>query len=318
MRINTSDFVMAIDTSNYTTSIAVINGDKKVITDKRKALRVKQGERGLRQSHALFQHIENLPAMIENTLLDIDSKNICGIIVSDRPRPIENSYMPVFNAGVSFGRTLAASLSKPMYRFSHQEGHLAAATYGTTFNLSETFLAYHLSGGTCELLHVDKDKVERIGGSKDISFGQVLDRIGVAMGMSFPAGKEMDKLAMRCIDGCSSLKQIPFDGLEINLSGLETQIQRLLESEGIPKEQLIYSLFYEITNCLIKWVEKATEVTKLKKILFTGGVAASDFIRKQLDDYFYNTDITIEFGQAVMSTDNAVGLAMLGGNKLWR
>ncbi|NLP29725.1 MAG: O-sialoglycoprotein endopeptidase [Clostridiales bacterium] len=311
----TNDFIMAIDTSNYTTSIAIVDCNQNIIKDERKTLRVKQGERGLRQSHALFQHLENLPLLIENAFSDIDTKSIKAIAVSDRPRPVKDSYMPVFKAGLTIGSVIASSLSVPLYKFSHQEGHLAAVSYGTQFKLRDSYLAFHLSGGTCELLYVDGNSVEKVGGSKDISFGQVIDRIGVALGMFFPAGNEMDKLAFN-FEGVSILKRIPFDGLEINLSGLETQAQRLLANNN--KEQLAYSIFYEISYCLVEWINKAVNKMNCNRVLLTGGVAASEFIRKHLNNYYKDKEVTIEFGPSSLSTDNAVGLALLGGAKLWQ
>ena len=329
------DFVLGIDTSNYTTSLALTDLNGNIIIDSRKLLTVKQGERGLRQSHALFQHMENLPEMILD-LYDREDKNqIAAIAVSSRPRPIEGSYMPVFKAGVNYGKIMAASLGVPFFEFSHQEGHLEAVKHKRSLSEETEFIAYHLSGGTCELLHVKEDTFHILGGSRDLSFGQVIDRIGVSLGMEFPAGRRMDQIAIdtkvklhgpeiqnnnlktknnRKTD--QILKKIPMDGLEINLSGLETQCQRELE-KGAEPEKLIYELFLKISNCLCQLTEKAISQTGCSKILFTGGVSASQFIRKEIEQYFSGKLIQIEFGDPALSSDNAVGISFLGGNRLW-
>ncbi|MDD4583706.1 MAG: hypothetical protein PHR60_05900 [Eubacteriales bacterium] len=320
-----SGLILSLDTSNYTTSLAVVDKGYNVIVDRRNILEVKPGERGLRQSNALFQHIRNLPSMIEETLSIIKAEKIIGIAVSNRPRPMLDSYMPVFNAGISFGRVLAAGLGIPLLQFSHQEGHLAAAAYGSTFDINDSFLAFHLSGGTCELLSANmaRGKIEKIGRSKDISFGQLIDRVGVAMGMDFPAGKEMDKLALKHQvlnhqDRMKFLTQIPFNGLDVNLSGLETQAMRLLDTGKDNNEQLCYNLFCLVSACTIKWTEKAVSETGGNKVLFAGGVVASEFLRKSIRNYFIDHNICIEFAQPWLSTDNAVGIGLLGGKTLWQ
>ena len=316
-----NDLVLGLDTSNYTTSLALTDSGGAIITDERTILKVKQGERGLRQSHALFQHMENLPALIEDVFRAVRAERIKGIAASSRPRPVEGSYMPVFKAGVSFGKALASGLSVPFYTFSHQEGHIAAAAYRTPLSDSREYLAFHLSGGTCELLFVNNDRISVLGSSKDLSFGQVIDRLGVAMDMNFPAGKELDRLALSLTDTTekSCFKPIPFDGFNINLSGLETQAGRLLESKAVNKVRLVYFVFEEISKCLIKWTEKAIAETCCRDVLYTGGVSSSLFIRSKIGDYFAKiNDINTVFGQASLSSDNAAGIALLGGKMIWQ
>ncbi len=329
-----NEAVLGIDTSNYTTSLAITDINGAILADRRKLLTVKQGERGLRQSHALFQHMENLPEMILSLFGEIDKNRIGAIAASDRPRPIEGSYMPVFKAGVNYGKVMAASLGVPFFEFSHQEGHLEAVRRHSSLSGEPEYLAYHLSGGTCELLHVKNGSVAILGGSKDLSFGQVIDRVGVALGMEFPAGKEMDLIAANFRDKlCNSdmttfkkgslLKKIPIDGFEINLSGIETQCQRELQ-KGADSETLIYELFQNISACLCGLTEKAVSETSCGRILFTGGVSASRFVRDEIQRYFdkkvlfYGKPLQTVFGDPALSSDNAVGVAFLGGNELWQ
>jgi len=332
-----NDFVVGIDTSNYTTSLALTDSSGNVIIDSRKLLTVKQGERGLRQSHALFQHMENLPDMILDLFSRTDQYRIGAVAASSRPRPVEGSYMPVFKAGVNYGKIMAASLGVPFFEFSHQEGHLEAVRHNSNFSELSEYLAFHLSGGTCELLHVRDNSIQMIGGSKDLSFGQVIDRVGVSLGMGFPAGKNMDLTALRQRDKLSDftnelsrkgkpsdknepvsfLKKIPVTGLEINLSGIETQCQRVLQN-GADPELLIYELFQKISRCLCDLTETAIVMTGCNRVLFTGGVSASRFVRDEVNRNFAEKPIRLEFGDPVLSSDNAVGISFLGGLKLWQ
>jgi N6-L-threonylcarbamoyladenine synthase len=312
--------ILSFDTSNYTTSVAVTDDEQNILIDKRKVLKVKQGERGLRQSDALFQHLENLPVLLKETFSEIDCRQICAVAVSDRPRPVEGSYMPVFQAGVSFGKGIASVLSVPFLQFSHQEGHITAAARNTDLDLNDELLAFHLSGGTCELLLVSlpQRKIEKLGGTKDISFGQLIDRLGVTMGLSFPAGAEMDRFVSDFILKKSVLKPIPFDGLSINLSGIETQALRLVQKSETDSDKVCASVFIEISKCLSLWSKYAASETGHNKILFSGGVSASKYIRKELSLELVATGIMPLFGDEELSSDNAVGIALLGGNTIWQ
>ena len=313
------DFILGIDTSNYKTSLALTDLKGDILFDSRKSLIVKQGERGLQQSHALFQHMDNLPELAGALFRRFQREQIGAVAVSNRPRPVNGSYMPVFKAGINFGKVIADCLSVPYYEFSHQEGHIAAVRHNSIFSDDAELLVYHLSGGTCELLFVRNGRIEIVGGSKDLSFGQVIDRIGVSLGMAFPAGEEMDKLAVEslCSGGRSEnaglLTRIPINDLSINLSGLETQCRRNLEN-GALSTIIITELFSEISRCLCELTAKAVEKTGCRNVLFAGGVSSSTFIRESLSRCFSGSQTNIFFGKAELSTDNAVGISLLGGN----
>lgn len=319
-------YVLGIDTSNYRTSIALVNQDGKIACDERLLLKVKKGERGLRQSEALFQHVENLPVLFER--LPSDKVKISAVAVSTRPRPVEGSYMPCFKAGYGFGKAVAKALDVPFYEYSHQEGHIEAIRANTDIGGEKPFLAWHLSGGTCELLKVNKlvfDKeaeeqtdIEIIGGSKDISFGQVIDRIGVLLGMSFPAGEEMDALAENACKINTKYKKIltkiKTDGLWFNLSGIETQGSRACEGlDESDVEVLVLEIFDKIADTIIKVTEEAADIYDIKDVIFAGGVSCSKYISKKLIKTFEKSRLNIQFGLQTLSGDNAVGIALLGG-----
>jgi len=319
-------YILGIDTSNYKTSVAVIDPEKNIICDLRRFLTVKQGERGLRQSDALFQHVKNLPELMEELRQHFDG-SFDAVAYSSKPRPVEGSYMPVFLAGESFGRTLASALGIPVLAFSHQEGHIEAVKAYSSFSDEERFMACHFSGGTSELLDVHAKgagyDIEIIGGSKDIAFGQVIDRAGVAMGMAFPSGQEMDDIALKTDKPSKILTPIKVRDAWLNLSGIDTQMKKALEESDLcikkeSRDGLIRELFEKIADSMIKMVVQGAEKTGSDKIIMAGGVSSSRFIRNRIADKLESAGIHAEFDTGSLSQDNAVGTALLGGKSLWR
>jgi N6-L-threonylcarbamoyladenine synthase len=310
--MNHKNIVLGIDTSAYTTSLAAVNKQGEVILDLKRTLTVPLGTRGLRQSDARNQHHQNLLEMELEIEQCFDIDQIGAIAVSDRPRPLQGSYMPVFMDGVEFGAKLANRLNIPIYYYSHQEGHIEAVKHFSPLKGPGRFLCFHLSGGTSELLLVEDEKVQIIGGSKDLSFGQLIDRVGVALGMGFPAGQQMDHFAYGKVSTSRWLKPIPIIGLEFNLSGIETQCQRRI-LEGVSPDDLIPELFNRISKCLCKVSNDACKKYHLQEILMVGGVSSSQTVRDYLSKNM-NSGKTL-FG--AFSSDNAVGIALLGGNRLW-
>lgn len=299
--------ILGIDTSNYTTSVSVVE-DGKILYDARKILNVRKGERGLRQSEALFQHVINLPSLLKDERV----KGLDGVCTSIRPRPIEGSYMPVFKAGESIGISIASAMGIPFFETSHQESHIEAACQSIGFDYDE-FYAFHLSGGTSELLKVkrkDGYKIQIIGGTKDISTGQFLDRLGVAMGLSFPAGKFMDQMAM---EAEKTGLRIPsrVDGLYFNLSGQETMGLKFIEN-GYNYEEVAFAAMMCVSKTLEK-IFKNLFIREQLPLILIGGVASSGFLRKYLNTKFKDN---IFFSKAHYAVDNAVGTAFIGWKKL--
>lgn len=313
-------YILGIDTSNYKTSIAVIDSDKNIVCDYRRFLTVKQGERGLRQSDALFQHIKNLPELMENVRNKFDGK-FCAVVYSSKPRPVEGSYMPVFLAGESFARSLAAAMNIDCVPFSHQEGHIEAIKAYSELSNSEKFLACHFSGGTCELLEVNDNKrgydIEIIGGSKDISFGQVIDRAGVAMGFGFPAGEELDKLAIDAESSSRNLTPIKVKDMWLNLSGIDTQIKNHLDTNPDVDKAFVREIFEKLSASACKMLVQGVEKTGINDIIMAGGVSSSRFMRQAISKELAKEKINVIFDNSDLSQDNAVGIALLGGNILW-
>ncbi|MDW7651458.1 MAG: O-sialoglycoprotein endopeptidase, partial [Bacillota bacterium] len=190
-----------IDTSCYTTSLAVTDAQGRLLCEQRKLLEVPSGERGLRQSDGIFLHLQNLPHLAEALAERTGPLCLQAVAASTRPRPVDGSYMPVFTVGTSFGRMLAATLGVPFFSLSHQEGHIYAGLWSAGVDW-DNFYAVHISGGTTEILEVARQAkglaIKELGGSEDLHAGQFIDRVGVALGLGFPAGPALEALAARC------------------------------------------------------------------------------------------------------------------------
>ena len=337
--------VLAFDTSNYTTSVALTDLSGYILADERELLSVKKGERGLRQSHALFQHVENLPRLLDRALQQAGRDGICAVAFSERPRPVEGSYMPVFRAGADFAAGIAAALGVPAYGFSHQEGHIAAVC--GALDEGERSVSFHLSGGTGEILLVQGCRpVEIIGGVKDLSFGQLIDRVGVALGHSFPAGAALDEIACSAVPeggftyssrGNTCIENpltgsISVKSTYVNLSGIETQLMRALSAApsvsgaekplreagkpeqevGSSEKRIVLELFCRVADALVKLSCSALKAAETDRIVFVGGVTASRFLRSELERRLSSHGYRAIFGEPRLSSDNACGTARLG------
>lgn len=309
-------YYLGIDTSNYTTSVAIVDEKEKLIYENRKLLEVKEGERGLRQSDALFQHVLTIPALFEDISKHMDCRHIKKVSASSRPRPVEGSYMPVFRVGASFGKTLAHVLDCPYREFSHQENHIKAAEWSIGESLGERFIAVHTSGGTTEILGVEKKHgrgyhIQILGGTKDISAGQLIDRIGVKLGLNFPAGKYLDGMAEAAEEENDFRLPVSVKGSHINFSGPETMAARSIE-KNMDANKIAKAVFQCISASLEKAVAHACAMTGLKQVLMIGGVASSIYLRKHLNKNLRGKNIQIYFGDARYCTDHAIGTALLG------
>lgn len=309
---------LGIDTSNYKTSVAVVDCKGKVLFNHQEYLDVKKGERGLRQSDAFFQHVQKLPGALQKALADFSIReNIGAVSFSTRPRPIEGSYMPVFTAGAGYGKAVAAAMGVPYYEFSHQEGHIEAIRFYSSLKNVSPLICFHFSGGTTEALLVDDEKgiFEIVGGTKDIAYGQVLDRVGVSLGLDFPCGEALDQMALLASGHREILTPIKTKDGYVNLSGIETQCGRALEK--FPQVELIEDLFEKLSRSILEMTLQLSYKYKISNFIYAGGVSCSHYMRNYLVEHMYK-DLNIVFGKPQMSADNAIGVALLGGQKIWR
>jgi N6-L-threonylcarbamoyladenine synthase len=299
---------LGIDTSNYTTSAALYDAQSGEMRQQRKLLQVKAGEKGLRQSEALFQHVRELPELVEKLFEGIC--DISAVGYSSRPRDIDGSYMPCFLAGIEAARCVAAAHHLPCFEFSHQVGHIAAALYsiGRLDLFNHRFIAFHVSGGTTDvvLFTPGEDfnyKIEPVASSLDLKAGQVIDRVGLMLGLEFPAGPQLEKLAVTsgrsfeihpCIKGCDCC-----------LSGVENICADMLKNNEPPCDIARFCIEY-IKLTLDKMTAAALKELGALPLIFAGGVMSNTII----NEYMTNKYGAL-FAKPGFSSDNAAGVAAL-------
>lgn len=302
--------ILGLDTSCYTTSLAVLDDQGRLLADERKLLAVPEGQRGLRQSEAVFLHLRNLPELLEKT----GRLELSLVCASTRPRPRQGSYMPVFTAGESFGRALAAASGVQFLALSHQEGHIWAGLWSAGVTEWDDFLAVHMSGGTTEVLAVRRDRrqagfaVTELGGSEDLHAGQFIDRVGVALGLPFPAGPHLEKLAGEC-GGEKLPVPVSVKGLKASFSGPESHVQRAIAGQTHSPAAIARGVEDAVARTLAKLVNNALRERETGRVLFVGGVAANAYIKEALTDL---VAAETRFADPRYAGDNAVGCALHG------
>ncbi len=297
--------ILALDTSNYTTSACIFNSESGVIWENRIMLKVENGACGIRQNDAVFLHTKNLSELFINC----PHINIDRVAASNKPSEKENSYMPCFNVGVSFASSISQLLKLPLYLYSHQKNHIAAAAYsGRCINiLNSPFIAYHISGGTTDILFCQPNEfnfdVEKIGGTKDISCGQLIDRVGTMLGYNFPCGKLLQDNCVGELTGKIKLSSIDFD---YNFSGFQNIIQKMNDNSFDAHEICRYTL-----DVVYSFILKSVNDLRIKygniPVIFSGGVMSNLQISQALNNRLNN----IYFSDPRFSIDNALGTAFL-------
>ena len=298
--------VIGFDTSNYTTSIAYYGST--MAENCSKLLPVKTGELGLRQSDAVFHHTKSLPELSGRLFSNVDISTVTAVGVSTRPRAVDGSYMPCFMVGYSHAKLLADALHVPLFEFSHQQGHVAASLWSADRLdlMDQPHLAWHLSGGTTELLLVEPNgrnvQCTRIGGTSDISAGQLIDRTGQLLQLPFPAGKHIDALSVNATR--NDLFKVKCRDLEFSLSGVQNKVTQYFENCQDPVETAAYAL-----RCVCHAVYQTTLDAQKRypglPVVFSGGVASNSMLRKSI------APLDPIFALPQYSTDNAMGVAVL-------
>ena len=298
--------VIGFDTSNYTTSIAYFDGRDGLNCSR--LLPVKQGELGLRQSDAVFHHTKGLPELSGRLFSNVDVGEITAVGVSTRPRAVDGSYMPCFMVGFSHAKLLADFLRVPLIECSHQQGHVAASLWsaGHLELMDQPHLAWHLSGGTTELLLVEPEgknvKCSRIGGTTDISAGQLIDRTGQLLDLPFPSGKHLDALSSQAQG--REVFRVKCPGMEFSLSGVQNKVQQFHAKNGESAETAAFALRC-VSNAVLQATQNALKEYSGLRVVFSGGVASNSMLRKQTQQ------LNPIFSEPQFSTDNAMGVAVL-------
>lgn len=296
---------LGIDTSNYTTSVALYDSDNNIDYSAKMLLPVKTGEKGIRQSDAVFHHTQQLPIMIEEIKKYINQP-ITAIGVSSKPRPVDGSYMPCFTVGVSLAKSLSLVMGVPLYEFTHQHGHIVSALYSVNrFDLiGKKFLSFHVSGGTTEALLVDENfNIQLVAQTLDLNAGQAVDRIGLLLGCTFPCGKELEQIALNYkgkVNPKPTLK-----GSDCCISGVENQCKKMIDI-GISREEIAFYCLKYIEETIYKMSLSLRQTYGELPIVFAGGVMSNTIIQESM-----KKRMDCIFAKPEYSTDNAVGISCL-------
>ena len=300
---------LGLDTSNYTTSAALYDAVSKTVIQQKKLLPVAPGQMGLRQSDALFHHIKQLPDIV-SALREMNDAPVDCVGASDRPQQVDGSYMPCFLAGAGAALEIAAVLRVPVYMFTHQQGHVAAALYsaGHLDWLHERFLAFHVSGGTTDALLVEPDQEAIIrcrvaAHSKDLKAGQLIDRVGGMLGLPFPAGPALETLALKATGEYKP--RASMDGMDCHLSGVQNQCEAMWK-KGAPAEEVALFCLKSVEAALVAMTNALCEEYGCLPLVYAGGVMSNGLLKTSLGERFGGA-----FAQPLFSADNAAGIAVL-------
>ncbi len=301
---------LGFDTSNYTTSVAVYYPESGRVESEKKLLPVKEGEKGLRQSDAVFHHTCQLPQVL-SALSERAEFEIDGVCASVKPCPEDGSYMPCFLVGKGAAVCASVSAKIPLFSTTHQHGHIAAALYsaGRLELVHERFIAFHLSGGTTEALIVEPDREEVflpkvVARSLDLKAGQAVDRVGLMLSMKFPCGAELDALArksQRLFKIKPSMKEDC-----CSLSGVENKCRAMLEA-GEAKEDVARFCIEYISASLEEMTRRLCQKYGNLPLVYSGGVMSNSIISARFKEKYNAVFAAPEF-----SSDNAAGVAIIG------
>lgn len=315
---------LGIDTSCYTTSVMFVNRFGKAVAEARRILKVKPGSCGLQQSEMIYQHTRNLPELMEEAAAGREF-SLLGIGVSVRPRPLKDSYMPAFLAGQGLARSISALRQIPLWQISHQENHLEAAVWSAGGPCVRRFLLLHASGGTTDLLLVERQEelfseegilpalfrggyiLKEAGRSLDLHAGQFVDRVGVALGLPFPAGPALEKLAAEAVE----IPELPVSvhKTEVSLSGPCTAALRALGNNMEPPA-LAAGVQRVLAETFIRMIRNGAEQYRTEDVILTGGVASNIWIRRQVEEKLKKRRIRVWIPESRFSCDNAAGCAV--------
>ncbi|WP_289049535.1 O-sialoglycoprotein endopeptidase [uncultured Acidaminococcus sp.] len=303
------EVVLGLDTSCYTTSVALMDLTGSLVADARRLLTVKPGHRGLAQSEMVFQHTRNLPDLVEQ--LDLTGLTVRAIGVSAKPRPREDSYMPAFLTGLGMARSLGKLLRVPVHRFTHQHNHMYAGLWSVGREAPDRFLLVHISGGTTDFLLCEKQSDGRFtltpqGTSIDLHAGQFIDRVGVALGLPFPCGPHLEKLAEEAREPYPL--KVWTQEAQLSLSGPCSQALRAVE-KGADPASLALGVERAISRGLSRTLFYVCKQQELHQVLLAGGVSANGELRRQIGDYLQKRQIELWGPDPKYSVDGAVGNA---------
>ena len=300
---------LGIESSCDETSVAVVKNGREVLSNViNSQINIHEKFGGVVPEIASRNHVEAISAVTKKALKDagISFENIDNIACTYGP-----GLVGALLVGVSYAKALSYALNKPLTGTNHIEGHIAA-NYITHKDLKPPFICLIISGGHTHLVHIkDYDKFEILGKTRDDAIGEAFDKVARVIGLGYPGGPKVDKLAK---EGKANIElpKTHVDGLDFSFSGVKTAIINMHhKNPDINKADLCASFEKYVTEILVNNAVKASKKLGINTIALAGGVSANSYIREnfiKLEKQGYK----IYYPEPILCTDNAAMIASAG------
>ena len=303
--------ILGIESSCDETSVAIVKNGREIlsnITNTQISIHEKFG--GVVPEIASRSHVEAISNVTKKAL------EVANIYF-DQIDAIACTYGPglvgALLVGVSYAKALSYSLEKPLIGVNHIKGHIAA-NYITHKDLKPPFLCMMMSGGNTQIVHVKGyNEFKILGKTRDDAIGEAFDKVARVIGLGYPGGPKVDKIANEGIPGNIILPQTNLDNLDFSFSGIKTAVINLHhKNPDINKADLAISFEQTISDILVSNISKACKITNVKTVALAGGVSANSYIRRRFDELAEKEDITIYYPELKLCTDNAAMIASAG------
>lgn len=302
--------ILGIESSCDETSVAVVKNGREVLSNViNTQISIHELYGGVVPEIASRNHVENISPVMKEALKEANIKidDVDGIACTYGP-----GLVGALLVGVSYAKALSYAANKPLIGVNHIQGHIAA-NYITYKELKPPFLTLLISGGNTQLVLVkDYTEFEILGKTRDDAVGEAFDKIARVIGLGYPGGPKMDKLAQEGTPNIV-LPKVHIDGLDFSFSGLKTAIINLHhKTPDINKADLAASFEKDVAEILLENTKKAVKETNINKIALAGGVSANSYIRKAFKELEEKEDIKVYYPELKLCTDNAAMIASAG------
>ena len=300
---------LGIESSCDETSVAVVKNGREVLSNIiNSQIKIHEKFGGVVPEIASRNHIE---AISDVTKKALEEANLTFSDIDNIACTYGPGLVGALLVGVSYAKGLSYALNKPLTGTNHIEGHIAG-NYISHKELKPPFLCLIISGGHTHLVHIsDYDKFEILGRTKDDAIGEAFDKVARVIGLGYPGGPKVDKLAKEGSPNIE-LPKTHIDGLDFSFSGIKTAIINLHhKNPDINKADLCASFEKYVTDILLENTIKAAKTLDIKTIALAGGVSANSYIREQ----FLNLEkegYKVYYPEPVLCTDNAAMIASAG------
>ena len=302
--------ILGIESSCDETSVAVVKNGREVLSNViNTQISIHELYGGVVPEIASRNHVENISPVMKEALkqANVTLDDIDGIACTYGP-----GLVGALLVGVAYAKALSYASGKPLIATNHIEGHIAA-NYITYKELKPPFLTLLISGGNTQLVLVkDYTRFEILGKTRDDAVGEAFDKVARVIGLGYPGGPKMDKLAKEGTPNIE-LPKVHVDGLDFSFSGLKTAVINLHHKmPDINKADLAASFEKNVAEILIENTKKAIKETGITKIALAGGVSANSYIRKEFSKLQDEKDIEVYYPELKLCTDNAAMIASAG------